>query len=315
MSARTASGCSAASDLTERPGLGETFALWLLYGLVGVATVVTYARIEPEQLYHTSVDGLAGGLGRALVFLNYPVALAAIATLAVSVDRLGPHPLWLVAAGAAVLLCGLVAAPGVVDQDDLDAKPVNALPAAGVGLAFALSLLALRRGGLGRLGPRLRADGARLALGAILIAGAIPWIFAELGFYAPWPFLAEEVRPEPDEPSLRAVHLGRHHGMDGTLLAVTALALSRVLPRMRHEWLRLALAGYLSLMLVYGLANAGQDFWLEQAVKRDWTGERLPTVIRPALSVEWAVLVAAAGAVYLTWVLIRRAARPPSAGR
>ena len=301
--------------MTARPGLGETFALWLLYGLVGVATVVTYARIEPEQLYHTSVDGLAGGLGRALVFLNYPVALASIATLAVSLDRLGPRPLWLVPAGAAVLLCALVAAPGVVDQDDLDAKPVNALPAAGVGLALALSLVALRRGGLGRLGPRLRADGARVVLAAILIVAAIPWIFAELGFYAPWPFLAEEVRPEPDEPSLRAVHLGRHHGMDGTLLAVTALALSRVLPRMRHDWLRLTLAGYLSLMLVYGLANAGQDLWLEQAVKRDWTDERLPTVIRPALSVEWAALVAAAAAVYLTWVMIRRAARPPSAGR
>ena len=301
--------------MTARPGLGETFALWLLYGFVGVATVVTYARIEPEQLYHTSVDGLSGGLGRALVFLNYPVALAAIATLAVSLDRLGPRPLWLVPAGAAVLLCALVAAPGVVDQDDLDAKPVNALPAAGVGLALALSLVALRRGGLGRLGPRLRADGARVVLGAILIAAAIPWIFAELGFYAPWPFLAEEVRPEPDEPSLRAVHLGRHHGMDGTLLAVTALALSRVLPRMRHDWLRLTLAGYLSLMLVYGLANAGQDFWLEQAVKRDWTDERLPTVIRPALSVEWAALVAAAAAVYLTWVMIRRSAQPPSAGR
>jgi hypothetical protein len=295
--------------------LVETFGVWLVCGLVGVATVVTYARIEPEELYHTSVGGLAGGLGRALVFLNYPVALVAIATLAVSLDRLDARLPWLLVAAVAVVLCAIVAVPGVVDQDDLDAKPVNALPAAGVALAFALSLLALRRGGLGRLGPRLRGDAARVTLGAVLIAAAIPWIFAELGFYAPLPFLADEIRPEPDEPALRAVHLGRHHGMDGTLLALTALALSRTLPRLRHAWLRLALAAYLSLTLVYGLANAAQDFWLEQVVKRDWTEERLPTVIRPSLSVEWAVLVAAAAVVYTGWLMLRRAASQPSEDR
>lgn len=301
--------------MTERPGLRETFGVWLVCGLVGVATVVTYARIEPEELYHTSVGGLAGGFGRALVFFNYPVALAAIATLAVSLDRLGTRPVWVVPAGVAVVLCAIVAAPGVVDQDDLDAKPVNALPAAGVGLAFALSLVALRRGGLGRLAPWLPADRARIVLSVILVVAAVPWIFAELGFYASWPFLADEIRPEPDEPAIRAVHLGRHHGMDGTLLALTALALSRVLPQLRREWLRLALAAYLSLMLVYGLANAAQDFWLEQVVKRDWTDERIPTVIRPSLSVEWAVLLVLAAAVYVSWLWLRRPMPRPCADR
>jgi hypothetical protein len=301
--------------LTERPGLVETFGVWLLCGLIGVATVVTYARIRPDELYHTSVGGLEGGFGRALVFLNYPVALAAIATLAVSLDRLGTRPMWLVWAGAAVVLCAMVAAPGVVDQDDLDAKPVNALPAAGVALAFALFLLALRRGGLGGRGPRLRGDPIRMVVAGLLFIAAIPWIFAELGFYAPWPFLAEEVRPEPEEPALRAVHLGRHHGMDGTLLGLSALALSRVLPELRREWLRLTQAAYLSLMFVYGLANAGQDFWLEQVVKRDWTDERLPSVIRPALSVEWAVLLLAAAAIYVSWLVLRRVEPRPSEDR
>lgn len=301
--------------MERRPGLGETFGVWLLCGLIGVATVVTYARIPPDELYHTSVGGLQGGLGRALVFLNYPVALAAIATLAVSLERLDTRPMWLGWAGAAVVLCAMVAAPGVVDQDDLDAKPVNALPAVGVALAFALFLLGLRRGGLGGLGPRLRGDATRVVVAGLLLIGAIPWIFAELGFYAPWPFLADEVRPEPEEPAIRAVHLGRHHGMDGTLLALTALALSRTLPWLRREWLRLALAAYLSLMLVYGVANAAQDFWLEQVVKREWTDERLPTVIRPAFSVEWAVLVLAAALIYVSWLGLRRRAPQPSSDR
>jgi hypothetical protein len=299
--------------VTTQPRLAETFGVWLVYGLVGLATVVTYARIEPAELYHTSVDGLAGGLGRALVFLNYPVALAAIATLAVSLDRLGTRPMWLVPAGAAAVLCATVAAPGVVDQDDLDAKPVNALPTAGVAFAFLLSLVAVRCGRLGRLGPRLRGDSVRIVLAGVLLIGAIPWFFAELGFYAPWPFLADEIRPEPGESALRAVHLGRHHGIDGVLLALTALALSRTLPQLRREWLRLAFAAYLSLMLAYGLANAAQDFWLEQVVKRDWTDERLPSVIRPAFSVEWAVLVGAAAVLYVSWLGLRRAAPQPSA--
>jgi hypothetical protein len=280
-----------------------------------VATVVTYARIEPEELYHTSLGGLAGGLGRALVFVNYPVALAAIATLAVSLDRLGTARLWLALAGLAALLCATVTVPGVVDQDDLDAKAVNALPACGVALAVGLSLLAARRGGVGRLGPRVGGDAARLVLAGLLLLAAIPWVFAELGFYAPWPFLADEIRPEPEEPALRAVHLGRHHGIDGVLLALSALALSRNVPQLRGERLRLSLAAYLSLMAVYGLANTAQDFWLEQVVKRGWTDERLPTVIRPSLSTDWAVLVALAALVYVSWLWRRRAAPLPSAGR
>jgi hypothetical protein len=288
--------------------------VWLLYGLIGLATVVTYARLEPEELYHTSVGGLAGGLGRALVFANYPLALAAIATLAISLDRLGPSTPWLAVAGLATLLCLTVVVPGVVAQDDLDAKPVNALPAAGVALALALSVLAARRSGLGRL-HRSRGDSARLVLGGLVVAAAIPWLFAELGFYAPWPFLADEVRPEPEEPALRAVHLGRHHGMDGVLLVVTALTLSRNVGQLRGEKLRLFLAAYLSLMAVYGLANAAQDFWLEQVVKRGWTDERLPSVIRPSVSIEWALLVAVAAVVFLSWLWRRRSVPQPSAGR
>jgi hypothetical protein len=298
--------------LTGQPSLVENFGVWLAFALVGLATVVTYARVEPEELYHTSVDGLAGGLGRALVFVNYPVALAAIATLAVSLDRIGTTPPWLVLAGTAAVLCAIVAVPGVVEQGDLDAKVVNTLPAMGVVLALGLSLEAARRGGLGRLTPYREGDRARIALAAVLLVAAVPWLFAELGFYAPWPFLADEVRPEPEEPALRAVHLGRHHGMDGTLLALTALGLSRSLPQLRREWLRLALGAYLSLLLVYGLANAAQDFWLEQVVKRDWTDERLPAVIRPSLSADGGVLIVAAAAVYVTWLLLRRAGPPPS---
>jgi hypothetical protein len=300
-----------------RPGLRETLGVWLLFGLVGLATVVTYTRLEPEEIYHTSMGGLAGGLGRALVFLNYPVVLAALATLPVSLDRLGPRPAWIVHSAVSIALCALVVTPGTVDKNDLDAKLVNALPAAGVAIALGLSLLALRRGGLGYFAPRLRGDRVRLALAAVLIVPAIPWLFAELGFYAPWPFYADELTPEPGHPDLRAVHLGLHHGMDGVLLTLTALGLSRVLPQLRSDRLKHVSTAYLSILLVYGLANAAEDFWLEQVVKRGWTEQTLPTVTQPSLSAAWAVLLALAAGIYFSWraFALRPEEPRPSANR
>ena len=59
-----------------RPPQGEALVTWALWGAVLGAIVVTYARLEPADLYHVSRDGLAGGLSRALVEMNFPIALA-----------------------------------------------------------------------------------------------------------------------------------------------------------------------------------------------------------------------------------------------
>ena len=47
--------------------------------------IVTYSRIEPDELYHVSRSGLGGGFSRALVLFNFPTALMAIAVLAFAV--------------------------------------------------------------------------------------------------------------------------------------------------------------------------------------------------------------------------------------
>ena len=297
-----------------RPGLAEVVAVWALYGLVAAATTVTYARLPPEELYRVSESGLAGGLGRALVFVNFPTALAALAVLPVVLDRLLTEPrngllrpLAGGAAAAAVVLCAAVAIPGVVDQADLDAKPVNAVPAAGVGIVLALTLLAARRGGVGRPAADDGWDRARVLAAAAAVLASLPWIWAELGFFisdAPVlgrVFLAEELRPEPGDPTLRAVHLGRHHGLDGTLLLLTALALSRVIRDVRLARLRRALALAVAAVFVYGLLNAAQDFWLEQVVKRGTTDAKLPSFLRPGMTWAWAFTVAAAAAAYASW--------------
>jgi hypothetical protein len=285
------------------PSLGGVLAVWGLVLLAAAAVAVTYSRLPPSEFYNVSEGGVDGGFGRALVYLNFPVALIAIAVVALVADRLDERK-YDAAAVAAVALCLVVSAPGVVEQSDLDAKAANAVPALGVLLALLLTLVAVARRGVGASVRWTTGDWARAAVVAVLALAAIPWVFAEVGFYVSdvpalgAVFLADEIVPEPGNPDLRAVHLGHHHGTDGVLFTLTALLLSRELRAMRRPVLRAVLGAYLSLMLVYGLANALEDFWLEQVVKRDATSFKLPGMLRPELAPEWAAIVVAAVSVY-----------------
>ena len=295
-------------------GVGEALAVWAACALLALAVLATYARLPAAELYNTSVEGLAGGLGRALVVLNFPLALVAVGILGLVADRGSSRAVDAAAAGA-VALCLVVAVPGVVDQSDLDAKWVNAIPALGVALALALTIAVARRHGIGAVRAHVPGDRLRLAVAVVVAAMSVPWLFAELGFYADdvpglEPLIyAQEVTPEPGQPELRAVHLGHHHGMDGALLALAALALTRQLGRLARPRLRPLVVAYLSLMLAYGLWNAVQDFWLEQLVKRGTVSAEIPSALRPSLSLAWLVLLAGAAALYA--VLIRR--RPAAA--
>jgi hypothetical protein len=302
-----------------RPGLAEVLAVWILFGVVALEIWVTYARLPLEELYNVGVTGVAGGAGRALVFLNYPTALVAIALLAVLAERLRGR----VAAVAlvAAVLCAVVAWPGVVDQSDLDAKPVNALPALGVLVALVLTGVALARGGIGASRPFGGGwDVARAVLAGLLLLGSLPWLSGELGFYLDDVpglgslFLGGEPRPEPGHPNLTAVHLGHHHGMDGTLLALAALALSRVVGDVRTPFLRVAFGFYVALMFVYGLANAVQDFWFEQLVKRGTTSLELPNMTEPKASWAWAALLGTALLIQFSAGRVPRLGRPSQEG-
>ena len=244
-----------------------------------------------------------------LVYANFPVALAAIPLAAIAIERLATawaHALGLVA----IALCAAVFWPGVVEQRDLDARPVNAVAAVGVALALGLTLAAARRCGLG-LSARLRGDGVRLLAAALLLFLAVPWIAADLGFHFDGvPVLGSiwqtgELRGPPGVPPLvPAVHLGHHHGLDGVLLALTALALSR----MRLGRAAAGVSLYLALMLAYGVGNVANDFWLEQVVKRGWIGWEIPSVLNPRLSWAWLAIVVSAA---LLWLVALRPSRNP----
>ena len=272
--------------------LSPVVLLWTMFGIVATEIVVTYSRIPPAKLYSVSDTGIGAGFGRVLVFLNFPVALAALPVIVLAADRLRRGPA-IATAIVAAGLCSVVFWPGIVDQYDLDGRWVNALPAAGVGLAVALSLAA----GLHRERVRLR------AAPALLLLLAIPWLAAELGFHLDGVpglrsiFLTGKVVGER-----AAVHLGHHHGMDGVLLTFAALLLVPLVRRIRAPALRLLAGLYLGLELAYGLANTAQDAWLEQVAKRGWTTHVIPSVLHPALSLPW-LGIALAAAVFAALIL------------
>jgi hypothetical protein len=275
--------------------------VWALFAAVGLAIFVTYWRLPPQELYNVSEEGLELGAGRLLVFLNYPVSLAAIAIAWLAAERVGERwALW--AAAVATVLCAVTAWPGVVDQNDLDAKAINVVPAVGVAIALLLSL----RAPWERV-RRLPLDPLRVVVGVIVWLVGLVWIAAVLGFYFPGDvFLGEELRRGGEGTVYPAVHFGDHEGLDAALLVTSALVLSRYRPR-------LGVLMLLGLAFVYGLAVEWRDFWFEQVNKRDWTSWKPPEVLTPSLSLSWAVLVLLAVLVALA---VRRleGPRPRGAG-
>jgi len=261
----------------NRRVLISTRAIWAVYGAVTAAIVVTYARIDTAQLYNVSDDGLAGGVSRAIVYSNFPLALVAAPLGVWAAARIATRAAAVLAA-IAVALCAVVVVPGVVDQADLDARAVNLVPLAGVLIALGLDLAAPRQ--------RLRIGRGVLVAIVLLALVSLVWIAAEAGFHAALGVFLAGVRWHGHA----AVHLGHHHGLDGTMLAATGLVL------LRMPW-RGARA-YAALMVAYGLVNGAQDAWTEQVVKRGWATHEIPNALHPAANWSWLAILVLAAVVF-----------------
>jgi hypothetical protein len=279
------------------PSQGEALWTWGIWAALTAAVLLTYSRVDPAETYHVSREGLAGGLSRSVTLVNFPIALVAIALLLIAMAALPAAAWW--AAGPAIVLCATI--PWFVDQDDLDARWVNAVPAIGVALALILTVAAARRAGAA-LAPRRPWDGWRIAIAVVVVLISLPWITAELGFHFPSDFfMGEEPGREKDGTPIAAVHLGHHHGLDGAVLLLTALLLSRV--AIERGALRIVAFAYLGTMLAYGGVNCVQDAWNEQIVKRGWTDEAIPSALLPGLRPIWLVVIGLA--VVASFVLLR----------
>jgi hypothetical protein len=272
----------------------EVEAVLALIVLDGIAVIATYSRFPTSELYHVHhSDTIAGGFGRELVALNFPFALVGIALVGLAWPRL--HGLLRIAGVVAIALCAVVYF--AVDQNNLDAKPLNAVPALGLALAVALAFVV----GVPSVPRSKRGDRVRIGLAAVLIFFCVPLIAAELGFFLDgvpflgWFYETGRLTTQPGDPVLHhAVHHGQHHGWQATMLSLTALAFSR-LPRPR------LLDAYLALMLGYGIGNLVNDDWLEQVVKRGWTNHEVPSILTPAANWGWAAVLVGAVLIWRFW--------------
>jgi hypothetical protein len=305
--------------------LNEVWAVWILFGTTAVFVFITYWRLPPAVLWKTTNTGFVGGAGRAFVFISFSAAVAAVATLPIVTDRLANRRAYFLGA-VALVLCATVAYPGVQTESHLDPKWSNTFAVVGVALAVALTAWASRNGRREPAHATRSGDRSRLIVGGIALFFAAPYIAAELGFFLDGVpvlgslFITGAIRPEPGAGySHAAVHHGHHHGMDGFLLLITALLLSRLVGRIRQPALRAVTGFYLALMLVYGATNQVQDLWTEQIVKRGWTNWEIPNVLHPSASAAWAAMVAVAALFY--FVFFRPSLGPdqgaalPAAGR
>jgi hypothetical protein len=300
------------------PGLNEVIAAWAAIGVLAALVWITYARLPAIDFYNVTGTGFWAGASRVLVLLGWPISIAAVALAAVAADRMlaseprsGARRATIAAAITATVLCATIAGPGVIDESDLDAKPVNALAAIGVGIALLLTVAAARRAGVGRFVHHRRGDTAAVVFVALMLVAGIPWLLANVGVYAGdipglrTIFMSKQILPEPGHPTLHAVHLGNHEGIDGILLAAIALGLRRVLPQMRPTRLRGVLGFYLAFMLAYGTLVSLNDGWNEQLVKRGWVDTGTPNVLNPAPNWSTALLLVIAVALFLAAFRVR----------
>ena len=201
------------------------------------------ARSAPRGTSTTS-GARAAGRGRpgCSSCAGWPISLAAVALMAVAVDRLLAAPpdrrvrrAVIAAAIAATVLCATIAIPGVIKQSDLDAKarqPARRGRRPDRARAHAVRPAPHRRRATGRraAGRPDRALGRGASTPSRRCRGSSR-TSASTSATSPacTRVHVEKVLPEPGHPHLHAVHLGNHEGLDGWLLAVTALLLRPVL--------------------------------------------------------------------------------------
>jgi hypothetical protein len=280
-------------------GTGEALAIWAVWGVTLLLVVVTYSRIDADELYHVHGHGIRLGLSRAVVHTNWPFGLVAIVLVLVAMRSLPARAWWV--AGVSIALCGTM--PLFVSQAHLNARWGNAVPAAGAALALGLTIAATRRAGRS-FEPRLPGDIVRAVVTVLVLALSLPWIAAELGFHLPGDvFMGDEAIPIGNGQFEAAVHLGEHHGWHGALLLLAGLALSRVQADGR---LGTALLLATAALVGYGAINAVQDFWNEQLVKRGTVDWAMPSALYPGL--KGVTLATIAIAAVAAWLISRERA-------
>lgn len=287
----------------------DALVVWCLFTAVAIAAMVTYSRLPARELYHVKSPGIDTGIRRGLAFVGFPAAPVAVAVVWLLAEQL-TRRLVTVAAVAATVLASAVFWPGAVNEADPDSRPISVAALVAVVAVIALTVGVARSAGFKRPPLHLRKERARLVVFGLLFVVEIPWLAALIGVsldHVPVlnsMFLSDSFVDQPGVAGLHpAVHAGLHHGLCGAMLVSSSLWLSRRLCGVSNVVHRRLVAGYLGLLIAYGGANALQDFWLEQIVKRDLVGWQFPYMLQPRASLAFVGIVA--GAAVICPILLR----------
>jgi hypothetical protein len=290
------------------PGLAEVIAAWGLLGLDAAAIYRLYAgSLEaPGLLRRRTARG--AGIDQLLVYGRHPGLPVAVGLVPIAVGRVAPGDRLPVVLGSA--LAGGVTSVGMarLQVDGSRISRDDVLAGAGITAALGATIGSAWKAGIGPVHGVGDGDAARVIAAAGLIANGLPWLLADLGIYAgDLPGLGRIVLSRqlvPEGATWPAVHLGHHHGLDGTLLGLAAVVLSRVLPEVRPVAMREGLSLYLAVLLVYGAMRAIEDGWNEQVVKRGWSRRKVPLIVRrrrPVRPTVWAGMLGGAAAIHAVW--------------
>lgn len=301
----------------------EIVALWLLFAGVCVEVLVAYTKTKPGELIGVPRTGLSVAVTDAIGFLAFPTGLIAVGVAIAIGNRLRGATAWIAAACAVAVAVAFIA-PGIAESEEVEVvlNFPRVVAAVGVITLMALTFHAATADGIARFSPSRRGDFVRVAIAGTIVFGALPWFAADLTLSLDRVpglsrvFLTDVLRSEPGRAGLNpAVHDGHHHGMDGALLALAAIAFSRLIGGLRR-WRRVALAAVAGFLFAYGSANALQDFWLEQVVKRGASNFLFPKMMAPSLGVPFMLIVAAATLLTVLLLIVDSGSsqRPADAG-
>ena len=299
----------------------EVVVVLAMHVAVAIAVLVAYTKTPPGELINVRRTGLSVGVADAIAYLVFPLGPVTVAVLLIVWAGLGRRE---AVAGAvvAIALVAVMLLPGVIEAEEVE---VALSPQRVIGAACVLALVVViadqvRRGGVGGVRPVTRLDWARLVVVVGVLGCSLPWIAADLtlsldrvpGLSSV--FLTDTVIVgDPTLPGAHpAVHDGHHHGWDGALLLLSAVILSRTVRRVPRVAVREALTALLCVLAVYGGANAVQDFWNEQVVKRGTSDFRFPLFTPPWLGAPSLTLLGITVAVYAVvspWARSRIAVR------
>ena len=267
---------------------------WAVWGVVAIGVWETYARFPAVELYNVTGTGFGGGAARTLVFLDWPVAIAAVALVVVAADRLLAGA---ISRRVRVATQRRVGGGDRALRDDRPARRARPEPPRRPGgqpagrpsascsrWLVTLAAVRVRGTGVARAAHARRPAGDRRRPAARDRRGPVdPGRRRRLHRRRPSPRRRLHLE---DCRALSRASPGSVPSTWETTRASTASSSRRPrspfaarLRRMRPTVVRPLLGGYLALIAVYGMAVAADDFWIEQLQKRATVSRRAP--VRP----------------------------------